>query len=111
MFSVLYASSHLRGKKDDEYNALNATIVSGALFSKMVKSPWNFMSYCIFVGLFTNIFKQAELYNWRLHDEETQRKRREVGFATGPYLIDWTVVKERPPKWINGDELESAKAN
>lgn len=103
--SALYGSSHLRGKVDDEWNSFNATVISGFVFQSFKKNPWTFMNYFLFVGLTTNLVKQCYLKNWPLMDEETAIKQRTIGFISGPYLFDWSLVKERPPKWINADDL------
>lgn len=109
LISALYASAHLRGKNNDEWNSVFATLASGALYAKMVPGPWVFINYCALVGLGSNFYKQARLHNYKLSDQESQMKARKEAYITGPFLTDWTVYnpKDFPPKWINGDELEA----
>ncbi|KAL1464930.1 hypothetical protein WDU94_004535 [Cyamophila willieti] len=103
---TLYASSQLRGKKDDVYNSMNATITSGAMFHYLVKgSPWTFITYFMYVGFITNVWKQAKLNDWTIMELEKQMEKRQFGFHSGPYLFDWSVSKEYPPKWVNADDL------
>uniref|UniRef100_A0A8D8XRX9 NADH dehydrogenase [ubiquinone] 1 alpha subcomplex subunit 11 n=1 Tax=Cacopsylla melanoneura TaxID=428564 RepID=A0A8D8XRX9_9HEMI len=103
---TLFASAQLRGKKDDEWNSFNATITSGAMYHYLLKgSPYTFITYFMYVGFVTNVWKQAKLNGWGFDDYEKQMEQRQYGFTSGPYLFDWSLSKEYPPKWVNADDL------
>ncbi|XP_008469309.1 uncharacterized protein LOC103506691 [Diaphorina citri] len=108
---TLFASSHLRGKKDDEWNSFNATLASGALLHHIIGGPWTFVNYTLFVGLCTNLFKQSAINNWTMIDQEALKNAQAPAPLTGPYFFDWSVRKEYPPKWVNADDLEKNKTN